>query len=789
MKAHLLDLLFSAIDSSHLSYLDRSELLLFIRHEPYLSSPHLQPVVAALLSRLSHDEDSHCSRREWHAALAPLPPADITRLLVNLIRRMPLPGRRLQHTITMMERAETREDEAGGKQGREATEHRMSVYLEDMLFHSVDASLDHRVDEAELAEFLRVDPFFAQRSGERDAVQSLYTQLQQHKQSAGATDSGGGLTQDEFVAIFSGFSLQQVDELFIHLLTRTTHSSLTESGSASRHAHKPVRHKQMLQDVMRQHVPAHTQQPCQLVHGGQAHRQQPAEPETLQAAAAMPPSALPPPHGVRLTLLGQSLIQYDLRQTEFGRHVLASMPPYLTADIVFSELETSISRDDGSGGQQQRHTVFQHNAPPAVLDCLKQLGANMLALANNHAGDMGEEGVRVALEEVRKRGFVCAGIGMNEEEATRPAFATVTPLCWRLKHGERHHAETDTESSSSTTTTAATPSPSTSPPPMASPPLSPPLSPALQSACPPSVTVALVAHASKIPPGTAATPTRAGVNSLSMADIDTCTLNELECARILRSTSEARQRASIVIAYQHNHFWSGSGKVNEEHEMGAWKRMWAHALIDSGATVYVSHGDPRLQGIEIYNGCPLFFCLGSFIFQTRTEVGFYGPEVWQSCVVTLEYHSHSRHAATCSAPARPTQQLDPQRAKAAHTAPLPSPTFSIRLTPITLNEVGRPPEPPELHYQTRGLPSVARGAEGRRILEHVAAMSAQFGTVVEIEEEQNGDGGVVGWVTGGGKVRVGEPADPTVAGAEGKVRQEIDGHVQTKPTDSANGVK
>ena len=190
-------------------------------------------------------------------------------------------------------------------------------------------------------------------------------------------------------------------------------------------------------------------------------------------------------------------------------------------------------------------------------------------------------------------------------------------------------------------------------------------------------------------------------------------------------------------------------------------RMWAHALIDSGATVYVSHGDPRLQGIEIYNGCPAFYCLGSFIFQTKTEIGFYGPEVWQSCIVTLEYHTHSPHSATSTTPAAVTQQPDPERERAARTAPPPSPTFSIRLTPITLNEVGRPSQPLELHYQTRGLPIVAKGEEGRRILSHVAAMSAQFGTVVEVEQ-QDEDGSVVGWVTGGGAVRVGERADPTV---------------------------
>ena len=192
MKAHLLDLLFSAIDSSHLSYIDRSELLLFVSHEPYLESPHLKPVVEALLAQLSHDEDSHCSRREWHAAFAPFQPVDVTRLLVNLIRRLPLPRRRLQHSLTTMQQATTREDEAGGREGQAAVEHRMCVYMEDMLFHAVDASLDHRIDEAELSDFLSVDPFFAQRADEREAVKVLFKRLQQQRQQMSGTADGSG---------------------------------------------------------------------------------------------------------------------------------------------------------------------------------------------------------------------------------------------------------------------------------------------------------------------------------------------------------------------------------------------------------------------------------------------------------------------------------------------------------------------------------------------------------------------------------------------------------------------
>ncbi len=65
--------------------------------------------------------------------------------------------------------------------------------------------------------------------------------------------------------------------------------------------------------------------------------------------------------------------------------------------------------------------------------------------------------------------------------------------------------------------------------------------------------------------------------------------------------------------------------------------------------------------------------------------------------------------------------------------------------------------------------------EGRRILEHVAAMSAQFGTTVVLEEEggseEGEEGSVVGWVVGGGAVKVGERADPTLGGVVDAITQ------------------
>jgi len=41
-------------------------------------------------------------------------------------------------------------------------------------------------------------------------------------------------------------------------------------------------------------------------------------------------------------------------------------------------------------------------------------------------------------------------------------------------------------------------------------------------------------------------------------------------------------------------------------------------MIDAGADVFVGHGPHALRGIEIYEGRPIFYSLGDFIFQNET---------------------------------------------------------------------------------------------------------------------------------------------------------------------------
>jgi poly-gamma-glutamate synthesis protein (capsule biosynthesis protein) len=61
-------------------------------------------------------------------------------------------------------------------------------------------------------------------------------------------------------------------------------------------------------------------------------------------------------------------------------------------------------------------------ASPKMLDELRWLGIDMLATANNHSYDYGENGVVTNLENIEASGLVYAGTGMNMSRAREPRY-------------------------------------------------------------------------------------------------------------------------------------------------------------------------------------------------------------------------------------------------------------------------------------------------------------------------------------------------------------------------------
>lgn len=205
--------------------------------------------------------------------------------------------------------------------------------------------------------------------------------------------------------------------------------------------------------------------------------------------------------------------------------------------------------------------------------------------------------------------------------------------------------------------------------------------------------VALVAMATeKIRDGAAATASRAGVNELRLVD---GTPDTADAERNLGSIRTARRNADLVIAYHHNHDWGADMRVTRP-----WAKAWAARCVQAGADIYASHGAPLLHGIGFHEGSVLFYGLGSLVFHSKTRIGHYPAEVWESAIVHCTFEAGR--------------------------------TPSLEIVPIVLNERG---DDATRQNETRGRPRIAKGSDARRILQRLRSLSAALGNDALVIED------------------------------------------------------
>ncbi|QYA77701.1 CapA family protein (plasmid) [Macrococcus psychrotolerans] len=102
------------------------------------------------------------------------------------------------------------------------------------------------------------------------------------------------------------------------------------------------------------------------------------------------------------------------------------------------------------------------------------------------------------------------------------------------------------------------------------------------------------------------------------------TINKEDKERIINSIKEAKQQSDYVILSIHNHESNGISLDSPP----CYIKKFAKECIDNGADIIVGHGPHVIRGIEIYQGKPIFYSLGNFIFQTDT-VDTLPPEYFQ----------------------------------------------------------------------------------------------------------------------------------------------------------------
>ena len=83
-------------------------------------------------------------------------------------------------------------------------------------------------------------------------------------------------------------------------------------------------------------------------------------------------------------------------------------------------------------------------------------------------------------------------------------------------------------------------------------------------------------------------------------------------SRLIAAVSEARSHCDFLCVYVH---WGIERSTKPEQ----YQISMAHALIDAGADAVIGAHPHVLQGVEYYNGKPVFYSLGNFIFYQNIE--------------------------------------------------------------------------------------------------------------------------------------------------------------------------
>jgi poly-gamma-glutamate synthesis protein (capsule biosynthesis protein) len=195
---------------------------------------------------------------------------------------------------------------------------------------------------------------------------------------------------------------------------------------------------------------------------------------------------------------------------------------------------------------------------------------------------------------------------------------------------------------------------------------------------------------------------------------------------IAASVKEARREADWVVVSIHAH-----EAANGDREIPAeFLPVFARAMIDAGADLFVGHGPHVLRAIEIYKGKPIFYSMGNFIFQNET-LAFQPQENYDSVGLGLNstpadfYDARSKND-TVSFPAD-SEYWESMVAEAVFNSRRE--LQQIDIFPITLGY--------KQSRTVRGRPMPASPQDAQKIVDRLAKLSKAVGTTVEFS---NGKG-------------------------------------------------
>ena len=425
------------------------------------------------------------------------------------------------------------------------------------------------------------------------------------------------------------------------------------------------------------------------------------------AAAQRPAGNAPGNDGAfRLALMGDAIITRRLspyQEPEFLRMIeliRGADAAFANLEMLFHDYEPYPMNE--SGGTYMR-------AEPALVKELVWAGIDLVSMANNHTGDYSPEAHFLTRKYAEQAGLVTAGTGENLFEAREARF---------LETQDGRVALISVASTVTPHSVAGKPRGAVRG--------RPGLSPlrfesvrVLERTAFERLRTTLREIGQNVP----AQGERMSVFGTTVVAGDSTrtrtTPNAEDMAEISAVVRSAARLADIVIVTIHAHE-SGPGGLSTPSDF---LPIFARAVVDAGADVFVGHGPHVLRGIEIYKNKPIFYSLGDFIFQNETLLRL-PAENYATYRLGDTAQVADFNAARYS---NDTRGFPTQREVWESVVAIPTwkgdDLVSIELHPITLG-FGKP-------QSVRGRPMLADRVLGKKIIDDLIARSRPFGTTIE----------------------------------------------------------
>jgi poly-gamma-glutamate synthesis protein (capsule biosynthesis protein) len=368
-----------------------------------------------------------------------------------------------------------------------------------------------------------------------------------------------------------------------------------------------------------------------------------------------------------------------------------------SADVTFANVEGNMFDLAGfqgyaaaeNGGGYPLHSL-------ATVRAFRSLGINLLSRANNHATDWGDAGLRASDAALDSLGLAHAGTGLSLDAARAPALLT-TP---KGKVALIAAASTFTGMSPAANAfRGAGPRPGLNP-----------LRVEAVTLVTASEMSALIAIAQRIGwqgydlPGPDAKEVRIADRLYRVAERPGMTyiVDAGDRAALLASIRAARAAADWVVFSIHAHETRSGGY--EDPAPADFLPSLFRDLVDAGADMVIRHGPHEVQGIEIYNGKPIFYGMGSLFLDLDRRLTAQGP----NGPITFDL---------------PPAWFD---GMVAVTRFLGRNARDVVLHPLMIESSPG---------AARGFPFRATGDDARRILDRISDHSRAFGTRIRVAGE------------------------------------------------------